>query len=779
MRNVATRWLTACLIVALGVGVGARAAADGREEDSQGRLREARERLIPETEMAPPPGTPTIEIEGNEPLSHFLQTPLGVLAPTEEVAIGMVSLEADQLTHEGEGLFRALGHVRLHYRDTTVEANELTFNEPMGEIRAVGRLTIRRGGAVFKSRDVVLNLKSELGTLGATHLYLEGRHYYVDANHLEKTGPTTYKVDEGRFSACVPTDRTWEFRAKRMTVDTAGKLKTHHVLFYWRGVPILYLPYLEQNISAPRASGLLLSQPETSSRYGFTLDNAYYWVINDSMDATIRFDIKGSQGLGVGGEFRYAAGPESEGEIKAYRLQDNSGVSYEGRADIRHHISDRTRARLNLHYIDETDEESLRGFSSSTATRVTRNLVSDAFVSQRSETMVGTANLRLFQDLVDHEGTQFQRLPDLRLEMPLRPVLSRRLLWRNEVHATNFWRDQGSHGWRIDLQTALRRDLHPWPGVDLFGEAGLEETVYTFSEIEADRDNHNRTLLDTRLGARARLYRTYGGLDHVVEPRIEYLGRIGEKLETVPQIDRVDRRDLANQIAVLLTQHLRENATGYNLATLRTGTGVNLRNGDLDPQDESIDTFGELTVRSRRGIAFNLESHWRTDPGHHRVSGMDLSYIKDRNWFLRSGMRWLATDRQFAIAAGGIRLSPRWAMATEQWFDLNGGELSESSFSVDRTGQCYGLTVELHYFQRSTDNDFGISDEYRVLGKLRLLNVGSVATPSLAIERGTSTVGGPSSSTHTARPPSTTAGETDRSVEPTQVIRGWVRGNFL
>jgi len=777
MRGAATRWLTTCLIIILGLAAGA--VGETREEELQGRLQQARERLIPENEAEPAAEAPAIDIEGNEPLSRFLQTPLGVLAPQEAVAIGTVSLEADQLTHEGDGLFRARGHVRLHYRDTTVEAHELTFNEPAGEIRAIGRLTIRRGGAVFKSRDVILNLKSELGSLGATHLYLEGRHYYVDAHHLEKTGPTTYEVEEGRFSACVPTHRTWEFRSKRMTVDTAGKMKTHHVLFYWRGVPILYLPYLEQNISAPRASGLLLSQPETSSRYGFTLDNAYYWVINDSMDATVRFDIKGSQGFGVGGEFRYAAGPESEGEMKVYRLQDNSGVSYEARADIRHHISNRTRARLNLHYIDETDEESLRGFSSSTATRVTRNLVSDAFISQRSDTMVGTANLRLFQDLVDSEGTQFQRLPDLRLEMPLRPVLSRRLLWSNEIHATNFWRDQGSHGWRIDLLTGLRRDLHPRPGIDLYGEVGLEEAIYTFSEIEEDRDNHNRTLLDARLGTRGRLYRTYGAVDHVVEPRIEYFGRIGGKLENVPQIDRVDRRGRTGRVSMLLTQYLRDHATGYNMATLRTGTGVNLRDTDLDPQDESIDTFGELTVRSRRGLALDLESHWRTDPGGHRVSGMNLSYIKDRNWFLRGGLRWLATDRQFATAAGGIRLSPRWAVATEQWFDLNDGELSESSISVDRTGQCYGITLELHYFQRATDTDATVSNEYRVLGKLRLLNVGSVATPSLAIERGTSTVGRPAGSTTTAHPPGSGGSEADRSVDPTQVIRGFVRGTFL
>ncbi|PIW81891.1 MAG: hypothetical protein COZ96_11580 [Nitrospirae bacterium CG_4_8_14_3_um_filter_70_85] len=772
--GVAMRWLA---VLCLGVGLAGVATADMREADIQARLRAARERLSPESQEGPATSEPPA-VEHNEPLARFLQTPLSVLNLHETVAIGTVTLEADSLTHEGEGRFRARGHVRLHYRDTTVEANELTFNEPVGEIQVTGRVTLRRGDAVLRTRDVRLNLKSELGTLGATHLYLEGRHYYVDADHLEKVGPTHYDVAGGRFSACVPTNRTWEFRAKQMSVDTAGKLKAHHVLFYWRSVPILYLPYLEQDISTPRTSGLLLSQPETSSRYGFTLDNAYYWVINNSMDATARFDIKGSQGFGVGGEFRYAAGPESEGEIKAYRLQDTSGVSYEAHADIRHQITDRTRARLNLHYIDETDAESLRGFSSSTATRVTRNLVSDAFISQRAENMVGTVNLRLFQDLVDHAGTQFQRLPDLRLEMPLRPVFSQRLLWRNAVHATNFWRDQGSHGWRIDLNSALRRDLSPQPGIDLYGEAGMEEALYTFSEIEEDRDNHNRTLLHTRLGTRGRLYRSYGDLDHVVEPRLEYFGRIGETPENVPQIDRIDRHARASQIDLLLTQHLRDHATGFPLATLRTGTGVNLRNADLDARDESIDTFGELTLRSPAGLAFDLESHWHTDPGSHRVSGMNLSYIKDRNWFLRGGVRWLATNHQFATAAGGIRLSPRWALATEQWFDLNDGELSESSFSIDRTSQCYGQTLELHYFQRATDGTTS-SGEYRVLAKLRLLNVGSIATPSLALERSTSTIDRSAAPTSAVPPAGSSALDTNRSVDPSQVIRGWVRGSFL
>ena len=99
-------------------------------------------------------------------------------------------------------------------------------------------------------------------------------------------------------------------------MDLDGKVKARNVLFYWKGVPVLYLPYLEQNIADPRATGLLLSKPETSSRYGLTLDNAYYWVIDDSQDATFYFDVKGIEGFGVGGEYRYAVGPESDGKLK-------------------------------------------------------------------------------------------------------------------------------------------------------------------------------------------------------------------------------------------------------------------------------------------------------------------------------------------------------------------------------------------------------------------------------------------------------------------------------
>jgi len=752
------------------------AAAEDRTGYWEDRMQEVHEHLAPPTFAEPQEETPA-DVES---VAGLLRGPFAVLrepeAAGQEKQLGEVILQADHLTTMADGRYEAWGHVRLRFEDTTIEAGTITFDQESGTIWAVGEVTITRRDAVMQTRDVHLALHTTQGSMGRTELRMAGDNYYVGAEHLEKTGDTTYAVEGGRFTACRSPNPAWEFRSSKMNVDLDGKVKARNVLFYWKGVPVLYLPYLEQNIADPRATGLLLSKPETSSRYGLTLDNAYYWVIDDSRDATFYFDIKGVEGFGVGGEYRYAVGPGSDGELKAYRLQDDSGISYELRADIKQHISDRTRARLNFHYLDETDDEAIRGFGSGDTSRVTRNLISDAFVSQRYADVVGTVNLRLFQDLVDEEEEQFQRLPEVRVELPTTPVWDERLYARGELNATNFWRDQGSNGWRIDLLGELRKDVQPVAGVDLFARAGVDETIYTFNEIEEEHTHRNRILTHARLGGSAQWYREYASFTHVVEPEIAYFARLGENSDDVPQIDRIDRRGRAHQVELLVTQRWRSRTAVQDRAVLRTGAAINLRDQSPDPDDESLDAFGELTIRPTRGPSLNIETHWNTDRGEHRVSGFDLSYLKDRRWFLRTGMRWVADDRQFVTAAYGVRLSPRWSVAAEQWIDANAGELSEASISVDRTAQCYGLNLEFRYFQSATSSGQDVSDEFRLLGKIRLLNVGSVATPSFSIEREADSSG---RGRATSQPSGETPPPSNESVDPTRIVRDIFRGSFL
>ena len=115
------------------------------------------------------------------------------------------------------------------------------------------------------------------------------------------------------------------------------------------------------------------------------------------------------------------------------------------------------------------------------------------------------------------------------------------------------------------------------------------------------------------------------------------------------------------------------------------------------------------------------------------------------------------------------------SVAAEQWVDTNAGELSEASFSVDRTAQCYGVNVEFRYFQSAKSNGQDVSNEFRVLGKLRLLNVGAVETPSLSLERETASNG---RGRTTSSPSDASAPPSSESVDPTRIVRDILRGTF-
>ena len=94
-----------------------------------------------------------------------------------------------------------------------------------------------------------------------------------------------------------------------------------------KDVPVFYLPMLYYPIQEDdRATGFLMPQYGSSLAMGSSISNAFFWAINRSHDATFFHDWMFSRGSGLGTEYRYMLGPQAQGNLRYYWLDENEAI---------------------------------------------------------------------------------------------------------------------------------------------------------------------------------------------------------------------------------------------------------------------------------------------------------------------------------------------------------------------------------------------------------------------------------------------------------------------
>ena len=221
-------------------------------------------------------------------------------------------------------------------------ADDLQMNIKTGELSAIGNVVFQTPTARISADRVVFNTKTRMGTFhnangiaalgerGARNLSmfggLEPDVYFYGAT-IEKIGVDKYRISKGGFTTCVQPTPRWEIVSDTATMRLDHYVALRNAVVEVKDVPVFYLPYLYYPIQKDdRATGVLLPMYGSSLAQGQTISNAFFWAIDRSQDATIFHDWMFSRGNGVGAEYRYLFGPQANGDIKYYWLDESEAV---------------------------------------------------------------------------------------------------------------------------------------------------------------------------------------------------------------------------------------------------------------------------------------------------------------------------------------------------------------------------------------------------------------------------------------------------------------------
>jgi LPS-assembly protein len=249
-----------------------------------------------------------------------------------------------KIDHLGKNHVKLTGAVEAQRGDMTFFADEIEVWTDTNRVVATGNVVFAQGGSRIAADRADFNTETRLGTFfnatGSAILTSEPKRemlgsqdadVYFYGDQIEKIGFKKYKIVNGGFTTCVQPTPRWEVTSSTVILNLDHYAFLTNALLKAKSLPVLYFPVLFYPINKEdRATGFLMPVYGTSSYRGFTLSNAFFWAINRSQDATLMHDWFTKRGQGVGGEYRYVAGPGSQGYLRVYNLREHASTDSAG-----------------------------------------------------------------------------------------------------------------------------------------------------------------------------------------------------------------------------------------------------------------------------------------------------------------------------------------------------------------------------------------------------------------------------------------------------------------
>jgi LPS-assembly protein len=293
---------------------------------------------LPSAKATPDEGFPTQDAS-KKIAAPTSGTPCGTRAAS--VLKDGTILCAIQMEEKGSAVYQLHGDAEIHYRDYILRADEVTYNSDSGEATASGHFTVDGGpnDDHIKASHGTYNVTAETGRFydvtGTTGMRFTGKTVVLTSTApfaftgkmVEKSSPEHYLVFDGTITTCELPRPKWKFDARKVIVDVGGNATIYHSTFWLYGLPVIYFPYATHPVSREaRETGFLVPTIGRSSTNGNEIGDAFYWVINRSMDATVGAEYFSKRGWSQRGEFRARPSDTSYVDLSFFGVIDR-GIS--------------------------------------------------------------------------------------------------------------------------------------------------------------------------------------------------------------------------------------------------------------------------------------------------------------------------------------------------------------------------------------------------------------------------------------------------------------------
>lgn len=265
------------------------------------------------------------------------------------------------------GEITLVGAVLVEQEGILLEADTVRFHQPSCRLLADGSPALFESGTVLVGEGMHYDTCERFGTVASalTSFQQSGVTWYLRGGlGVDSASVRVYGASNDMTSCDLPSPH-YHFAAERVKWVTNTIMVARPAVLYVRDVPILWLPFIFQDMRPGRRSGLLVPRfglsdlVRPSAGYRRHVSNiGYYVVLNDYLDVQASLDWFSGNYLAVNGQVRYrwldrflsgglaVSRIFEEGGSRSLRLQWNHQQSFDQRTRLTSSVDFATSARV-------------------------------------------------------------------------------------------------------------------------------------------------------------------------------------------------------------------------------------------------------------------------------------------------------------------------------------------------------------------------------------------------------------------------------------------------
>jgi hypothetical protein len=236
---------------------------------------------------------------------------------------------------EREVRFR--GAVRLDRGTAILEADSVRYYDETCAMNAGGEPALFDAGTVLIGEAMLYDACIERGVVdqAITEFDQNGVNWYLRGQLAVDSSSSRFHAGRSRITSCELPSAHYHFHARKLKWISERVLIARPAILYVRDVPVLWLPFIFQDIRPGRRSGILvpkfgindLVRPSRSYERHLT-GVGYYWAMSDYTDAQVTFDWYSNRYIAMRGAFAYRwLDRFVQGGLRVGRQQQSDGAS--------------------------------------------------------------------------------------------------------------------------------------------------------------------------------------------------------------------------------------------------------------------------------------------------------------------------------------------------------------------------------------------------------------------------------------------------------------------
>ncbi|GAB1233170.1 LPS-assembly protein LptD [Ferrigenium sp. UT4] len=651
------------------------------------------------------------------------------LPPPVEPGAAFVS--AQRIEARQGDLIEASGDVELRQDGRVVNADQITYAQKRQQVFARGHVRLEQASTEVSGPSLQMDMEQDTGVMEQPQFVLGDHAARGHAEQMEMAGENRYTFHSAAYTTCPAGNDDWLLNVSRLELDRTTEVGVaHHAWVEFKGVPLLYTPWMDFALNNDKRSGFLGPIFGSTTSGGAEITVPYFWAIAPNLDATFAPRIISKRGVQLNNEFRYLQRKFS-GEINVDILTPDRLAKRDRVRFALRHKQDLGRgfsAAVNFNGV--SDDAYYRDLASDVKDSSQANLLREGVLDYTGGWWNASARVQRYQTLQDPEAivaVPYRRLPQLNLN-------ARQTFAAANVALAGEYVDYRHptlvNAQRLVLRPSLAYALLSEPGYFLTPKLEVHYTDYALGKnnVSAQSD-HSRTVpifsLDSGLILERNDALSGGDFTQTLEPRAYYVRIPYRNQAQLPNFDSAeapftfgqmftenrflgnDRVGDANMGTLALTSRIIANGDGAERLRIAvaerfffTPPRVNL----VTPGDSNFRSDILATLSGQVNKAWQMDGQMRYNPnlGYTQNYNFAAHYHPEAGKVLNLGYRYTRDALRQMDVSTQWPLGGRWYGVGRFNFSLRDNRILEELAGLEYNAACWAVRLVAQSFATAT-----------------------------------------------------------------------------